>query len=304
MEQTILITGGTGSFGNAFTRRVLDERLAERVVIYSRDEKKQQDMRARFNDPRLRFYLGDVRDYRALRRAVQEVDAVIHASALKQVDRSALDIREFIKTNIGGTANVIEACHDRGVRKLVVLSTDKACASSTPYGATKSVSEWLAIAGNVYGVTRSCAVRYGNIIGSRGSVLELWQKQAEHGAIRITDPQMSRFWMPLSSAVDLVLLALDRTGGGEIFIPKDVEHLSIVDLARSAFPDCRIEYTGKRSYEKIAEWLVAPEEVDRLHDCGDVYVLAPLHVRWTPGPWGTDYPLVAEDFQYTSKAAK
>lgn len=299
---TILITGGTGTFGNAFTEHILSNRLADRVIIFSRDEKKQQEMRARFADPRLRFYLGDVRDRRRLRRAFAGVDAVVHAAALKQVDRSALDIMEFIATNAIGTKNVLEVAHDCGVGKVVVLSTDKACASITPYGATKALAEWQAVAANIYGPTRSCAVRYGNIIGSRGSVLELWQRQAESGKpLVITDDQMTRFWMPIEDAVKLVLLALERTGGGEIFIPYCVKRGKVIQLAARHFPGSEIIVTGeKRSYEKIHEELVTPEEVDRCHDCGDVYVLAPMHVRWEPGPWGVDYPLVAPDFQYRS----
>jgi UDP-N-acetylglucosamine 4,6-dehydratase len=298
---TILVTGGTGTFGNAFAQRVLDYNLADRLIVLSRDEKKQLDMRARFDDPRLRFYLGDVRDYRRLRRAFQGVNVIVHSAALKQVDRSSLDILEFIDTNVIGTRNVIEACHDEGVEKLIVLSTDKAVASATPYGATKSLCEALAIAGNIYGSCRVACVRYGNIIGSRGSVLEIWDKQvATTGVLKITDERMTRFWLPIDDAVDLVLLALDRTGGGEIFIPKGVARRRVIELAMVHFPGAEIAVTGKRSYEKMHEVLVSPDEIDRLHDCGDCYVLAPLHVRWEPGPWGLDYPLVPDYFEYRS----
>lgn len=298
---TLLITGGTGSFGRAFTAHALTNNLCDRITVLSRDEKKQSDMRAEFNDSRLRFLLGDVRDIERLILALQGIDIVIHAAALKQVDRSALDIIEFINTNVNGTRNVVRACHWNDVKKLVVLSTDKACASSTPYGATKSLAEWLAIAGNVYGPTRSCAVRYGNIIGSRGSVLETWEYQYEQSHhITITDTSMTRFWMDIGEAIKLVLLALDRMGGGEIFIPRDVLFENVASFARQWWPDAYVTVTGKRSYEKIHEMLVSPEERDRLRDCGDVYVLLPEHIRWEPGPYGTEGEPVPDDFEYRS----
>jgi UDP-N-acetylglucosamine 4,6-dehydratase len=298
---TLLITGGTGTFGRAFATHALTNNLYSRIVILSRDEKKQSDMRAEFNDSRLRFLLGDVRDVDRLEMALRGVDHIIHAAALKQVDRSALDIIEFINTNVNGTRNVIRVAHKCGVKKLVVLSTDKACASTTPYGATKSLAEWLAIAGNVYGPTRSCATRYGNIVGSRGSVFEIWRQQKKAGqSITVTDERMTRFWMTIDQAVELVLLALNRMRGGEVFIPRDITAVNIMKIARDAFPDAYITETGKRSYEKIHEMLVSPEERDRLRFCGDVYVLLPEHVRWEPGPYGTDGVPVPPDFQYRS----
>ena len=300
---TCLVTGGTGTFGRAFARRVLDDGLVERLIVYSRDEYKQARMEAEFqSDPRLRFYLGDVRDRDQLRRAFSGVDTVVHCAALKRVDRSALDVMEFIKTNVLGTMNVIEAAHDRNVGRVVVLSTDKAVESVTPYGACKAIAEWLAIAGNVYGDTHICAVRYGNIMNSRGSVLEAWQRQHDADEpLTVTDDHMTRFWLRIEQAVDLVLLALDRMGGGEIFIPKDVDRGRVIDFALRYFPDAEFVETGKRSYEKIAEVLVAAEETDRLVDCGDCYVLQPMHVRWEPGPYGvTCGSPVGEDFQYRS----
>jgi len=282
---------------------VLDDELAARVIVYSRDEWKQAQMEAEFqSDPRLRFYLGDVRDRDQLRRAFGGVDTVVHCAALKRVDRSALDVVEFIKTNVLGTMNVIEAAHDRNVGRVVALSTDKAVESATPYGACKALAEWLAISGNVYGNTHISAARYGNIVNSRGSVLETWQRQHDAGEpLAITDDQMTRFWLNIEQAVDLVLLALARMGGGEIFIPKDVDRGRVIDFARRYFPDAEFVQTGKRSYEKIAEVLVAAEETDRLVDCGDCYVLQPMHVRWEPGPYGMACGSpVGEDFQYRS----
>ena len=300
---TVLVTGGTGTFGHAFTERVLRDNLAERVKILSRDEKKQADMQAQFDDPRLRFFLGDVRDQARLERAFQGVDVVIHAAALKRVERSASDIMEFVLTNVYGTMNVINACHNQGVRKLIALSSDKAVSSVTPYGATKALMEWYAIAGNVYGSTRSACVRYGNIVGSRGSVLETWRRQYEAGRpLTVTDERMTRFWISIEDAVALVLLAVQRSGGGEIFIPKNVARGSILDLARRYFPDAGFRVTGSRAYEKLHESLVSPDEVERLRDAGDVYVLVPHPntVRWAPGPYGVDFPPVPVSFQYRS----
>ena len=299
---TVLVTGGTGTFGQAFARRVLDDNLVKRLIIYSRDEAKQARMKASFADPRLVMRLGDVRDRERLELAFHGVDRVVHAAALKQVDRSALDIMEFIKTNIYGTGNVITAAHAAGVGNVLVLSTDKAVASATPYGATKASAEWLAVAGNVYGHAHIAALRYGNVVGSRGSVLEAWQRQYEAGKpLTITDERMTRFWISIEDAVDLALLALDRMRGGEIFIPKNLDRGRVVDFALRHFPDAAFSTTGKRSYEKIHEVLVACEESDRLVDVGDCYVLEPMHACWSPGPYGmTSGSPVGENFQYRS----
>lgn len=307
MLNNLLITGGTGSFGRAFTRRALAGKLAERVVIFSRDEWKQAQMKAQFNDPRLRFLLGNVRDKERLVRAFQDVDVVVHAAALKKVDRSGEAFDEFFKTNCLGAANVIDACHLAGVEKCVALSTDKAVSSTTPYGTSKAVGEWLFVGGNAWGPCRFSLVRYGNVLHSRGSVLETWAKQYAAGQpLTITDPAMTRFWLSIEDAVGLALLALDRMRGGEVFIPKRlgeggcIMSSKIVDLARSRWPDAEFEVTGKRSYEKQNECLVADEERDRLRDMGDVYVLLPLHVRWEPPPYGFAGRPVGAEFQYRS----
>lgn len=300
---TVLVTGGTGTFGQAFARRVLDDNLVERLIVLSRCELKQARMEAEFANPRLVMRLGDVRDQERLELAFQGVDCVVHAAALKQVDRSALDIMEFVKTNVYGTQNVIAAAHVAKVFKVLVLSTDKAVASSTPYGSTKAIAEWLAIGGNVYGSAKIAACRYGNVVGSRGSVVEIWDAQAREGRpLTITSRRMTRFWIPIGDAVDLALLALSRMRGGEIFIPKDLGRSLVVDFAHRHFPlETKFEITGKRSYEKIHEVLVAPEEVDRLVDVGDCYVLEPLHVLWSPSPYGmTSGSPVGEDFTYRS----
>lgn len=286
---TCLVTGGTGTFGQAFARRVLDDNLVDRLVVYSRDELKQARMEAELADPRLRFFLGDVRDREQLRRAFRGVDTVVHAAAYKQVQRSALDILEFVGVNVGGTVNVTQAAHDCDVKKVVFLSSDKACSSATPYGATKSIGEWIAINSNVYGSARIITTRYGNVLGSRGSVIELWRRQIEEGQLpKITNPNMTRFWITIEDAVELVLLALERGRGGEVFIPKGIRRGKIVDLLHEYHSGSDYEVIGKRAYEKTAEELISAEEADRVVDCGDVYVLLPYLglVRWHPLPYG------------------
>lgn len=304
----LLITGGTGSFGQALTRRVLEERICDRLVILSRCELKQAQMSSCFNDDkRLRFYLGNVRDIERLKLAFQGADAIVHAASLKRIERSAMDVFEFKKTIIDGTENVLKAALYCEVPKTVVLSTDKAVASVTPYGSMKSVVEFLAIHANVYGDARFACVRYGNVLGSRGSVLETWAEQHAAGQpLTITDPAMTRFWLSIEDAVGVALLALDRMRGGEAFIPKRlgeggcVMSSKVVDLARSRWPGAEFEVTGKRSYEKRHEVLVADEERDRLRDMGDVYVLLPLHVRWEPPPYGFAGRPVGAEFRYRS----
>ena len=297
----ILITGGTGTFGQAFTQYALTHNLYNRIVILSRDEKKQQDMRNRFNDSRLRFLLGDVRDCERLTRAAQGIDIIIHAAALKQIQRSGQETDEFHATNVIGSHNVIKAAILARVPKTVFLSSDKACAPSTPYGASKAMMEWFAVAANAWGNSRFSCVRYGNVLDSRGSVLELWCNRVQQGKpLLITDPNMTRFWMSIQDAVDLVLLAIDRMQGGEIFIPKGVERSSITALAEKYHSDWPADIVGKRSYEKQNEILVSPDEIDRLRDCGDVYALLPEHIRWEPRPYGEDMPKVPVGFEYRS----
>jgi len=293
----VLVTGGTGSFGHAFVRRVLEHSLFDRVTCLSRDELKQAQMRQEFTDLRLRFYLGDVRDVDRLERAFQDVDVVVHAAALKQVDRSGEAIDEFIATNTLGSLNVIAACHRAGVKKCVFLSSDKACASATPYGSTKDLASWAFIGASAWGSCRYSVTRYGNIIASRGSVLD----QESPQTIGLTDDRMSRFWMTIDQAVDLVLLAIQRMHGGEVFIPKGIKRQMVRDTFEEQWPDTYITVTGKRSYEKITEKLVAEEERDRCHDCGDVYVLTPFSWQWDPPPYGLEFPLVPGDFTYTSR---
>ncbi len=274
----ILITGGTGSFGQAFVRRMLDDDLDCTIRVYSRDELKQYEMARAFGqDPRLRFFVGDVRDRDRLERAMHSIDLVVHAAALKHVPICEFNPAEAVKTNIQGSQNVIDAAIDAGVTRTISLSTDKAVNPVNLYGATKLCAEKLFVHGNVYAGARdirfSC-VRYGNVMGSRGSVIPLFRRQAESGVLTLTDRRMTRFWLSLEQAVDLVLNAVGQMKGGEIFVPK-IPSMRIVDLARAIAPAAEIEEVGRRPGEKLHEILLTAEESLNAKDCGRHYVLKP-----------------------------
>ncbi len=274
----ILLTGGTGSFGQAFVRRVLADRKDCTIRVYSRDELKQYEMARAFGqDPRLRFFIGDVRDRSRLDRAMHGIDLVVHAAALKHVPICEFNPAEAVKTNIEGSQNVIDAAIDAGVRRTVALSTDKAVNPVNLYGATKLCAEKLFVHGNVYAGGRdirfSC-VRYGNVMGSRGSVIPLFRRQAESGVLTITDRAMTRFWLSLEEAVDLVLEAVGEMKGGEIFVPK-IPSMRIMDLARAIAPTARIDEVGRRPGEKLHEVLLTAEESRCAIDFGRHYVVTP-----------------------------
>lgn len=274
----ILVTGGTGSFGQAFVRRMLADREDCTICVYSRDELKQYDMAGTFGqDPRLRFFIGDVRDRDRLTRAMHGIDLVVHAAALKHVPICEFNPAEAVKTNILGSQNVVDAAIDSGVRKTVALSTDKAVNPVNLYGASKLCAEKLFVHGNVYAGARDirlACVRYGNVMGSRGSVIPLFQRQAESGVLTLTDRRMTRFWLSLDSAVDLVLRAVSQMQGGEIFVPK-IPSMRIVDLARAIAPNARIEEVGRRPGEKLHEILLTAEESRNTSDCGRYYIVRP-----------------------------
>ena len=283
---SVLVTGGTGSFGHAFVRRALDDG-ASRIVIFSRDELKQAAMRSTFaNDARLRFFIGCVRDATRVRWAMRGVDILIHAAAMKRIEACASDPLEAVATNITGTANVAQAAIREGVPRAILLSTDKAPAATTLYGATKFTAERLWIASTTYAAgteTKLSAVRYGNVLGSRGSVLDLWRSQFANGErLTITDAKATRFWMRLSQAVDLVVLALDRMTGGETFIPK-IGSAPILDLARAVvegngiYAPGHIE-TGLRSGERLHETLIAEDELRNTFDAGEFFAICPEEV--------------------------
>lgn len=256
-EKVVLITGGTGSFGRAFVKRILP--VAKKVIVFSRDEYKQSEMAKEFPDPpheNLRFFLGDVRDLQRLRRAFWGVDYVIHAAALKRVPALEYNPTEAIQTNIDGSVNVTEAAIDCGVEKVIALSTDKAVNPINLYGSTKLCMEKIFTAANVYSDTLFACVRYGNVIGSRGSVIPFFQKLK--GPIPITHESMTRFWLTLGQAVDLVLLALDKAEAGDILVPY-IPAMAIVELAKTINVDCKFKFIGVRPGEKIHECLVSED---------------------------------------------
>lgn len=292
-NQVILVTGITGSFGHKFAEFVLRDHHPKKLIGYSRDELKQFEMKRRYPD--IYYIVGDVRDVRALNRAMEGVDVVFHAAALKQIQSCRDNPREAVMTNCLGTLNVIDAAMDRGVKKLLALSTDKSTDACTLYGATKLALEGLVIGHN--GKTRMSCVRYGNVIGSRGSVIPKWREQAKSGKITITHPDMSRFLITLDQAVEFVLTSCDLMRGGEIFIPK-IPSVRILDLAEAVAPNCEHEYIGLQAGEKLYESLISQHESYRTVDLGDRYVIL-------PDPWYAKYyrgAMVPAGWCYSSNA--
>ena len=281
---SILVTGGTGSFGRSFTRYVLDHEDPRRVVVFSRDELKQYEMRADFaDDRRLRWFLGDIRDVDRLRRAMHGVDYVVHAAALKQVDTAEYNPTEYVRTNILGSQNVIDASIDSGVRKVVALSTDKASSPINLYGATKLTADKLFVAANNYGSAYGTAfsvVRYGNVMGSRGSVIPFFRSLRERNLpITITDKRMTRFWITLDQAVQFVIASFDMMSGGELYVPR-IPSMRIVDLAEAIAPGSPIEEIGIRPGEKLHEEMIAADDSRRTIRMADRYVVAPVLAEW------------------------
>ncbi len=274
-DKTVLITGGTGSFGQAFIKKLLSDDLAKKIIVFSRDEYKQHKMKQEFNHPKLRFFLGDVRDETRLKIAFNQVDIVIHAAALKQVPALEYNPFEAVKTNIIGTQNVIEAAINRQVAKVVLISTDKAAAPVNLYGSTKLSAEKLFIASNAYSDQSSFSVvRYGNVIGSRGSIVENLLNRQKDNKVKITDPQMTRFWITLERAFALVSYALTKMIGGEVFIPK-IPSMKIGDLFEVLAPQSEKEIIGIRPGEKMHEVLLTEHEATHSYDLGDYYVILP-----------------------------
>ena len=308
-NKTILVTGGTGSFGKKFIKTVFEKYPnVKKVIVFSRDEYKQFVMQ---NMPefkpylkRMSFFLGDVRDKGRLERAFEGVDIVIHAAALKQVPACEYNPFEAVRTNIIGAQNVIEAAIDKKVQKVVALSTDKACAPINRYGATKLCSDKLFITGNIYcgsGITRFSVVRYGNVAGSRGSVIPFFQKLVEEGAteLPITDMRMTRFWLKLEQAVEMVLKALETMQGGELFVKK-IPSMKMPDLAKAIAPNIKIKEVGIRPGEKIHEQMITVADAPNTIEFEDYYIILPQinfeNIEHTyPGA-----KKVAEDFEYHS----
>lgn len=284
-NKTILLTGGTGSFGNKFTEIVLKKHDPKVIRIFSRGEKKQLDMMNKFDDDRLRFFIGDVRDEKRLHRAMSDVDIVIHAAALKQVPACEYNPIEAIKTNIDGAINVIDVAIDNNVDKVMAISTDKAVHPVNLYGATKMTGEKLFIQGNSYSgydrsrYTKFSCVRYGNVIGSRGSVIPLFIKQKEKGVLTITDDKMTRFWIKLDQGAKFVIDCIGHMKGGEIFIPK-IPSMKIIDLAKVIAPEAEKKIIGIRPGEKIHEILLTTEEAQHTIEFDDFFVMQPEHHFW------------------------
>lgn len=306
--KSILITGGTGSLGKALTRRIFDEWPdVKRLVIFSRDEQKQFVMAQHYNlkdYPAIRFFIGDVRDRERLVRAMQDIDYVIHAAAMKHVHLAEYNPSECIKTNVGGAENVIYACLETGVEGVVALSTDKACAPINLYGATKLTSDKLFIAANnIRGKNpiRFSVVRYGNVMGSNGSVIPFFIKKKSEGFLPITDPKMTRFNISLDGGVDMVFHALAQAWGGEIFIPK-IPSYKILDVAKAIAPDHEHRVVGIRPGEKIHEEMITPSDSFYTYDMGKYYAILPTVPRWDIEAFKTTFNAqpVPQGFSYNS----
>ena len=283
-NESILITGGTGSFGQMFVKTILEKYSPKRVIVYSRDELKQSEMKSNplFQNSALRFFLGDVRDRERLYLAMRDVDYVVHAAALKQVPAAEYNPHEFIKTNVNGATNVVEASLRAGVKKVVALSTDKAVNPVNLYGATKLCSDKVFIAANSYAGdsgTIYSVVRYGNVVGSRGSVIPLFVKQRESGVVTITKPEMTRFLITLQKGVDFVLESLESMVGGELFVPK-IPACSVADIANVVAPNAKWETIGMRPGEKMHEILIPEDEARNVLEFENHFVVQPIQSFW------------------------
>ena len=303
-DKAILVTGGTGSFGNAFVPMTLERFNPRKIVIYSRDEMKQWEMARRFQgDPRVRFFIGDVRDKERLHRALDGIDFVVHAAATKIVPTAEYNPFECVKTNVNGAMNVIDACIDKGVKRAVALSTDKASSPINLYGATKLASDKLFVAGNSYAGgndTRFAVVRYGNVMGSRGSVIPYFLSLRKKGVLPITDERMTRFMISLEEGVELVWHAFADMVGGEIYVKK-IPSMKIVDLARAVAPDARHEIVGIRPGEKMHEQMIGIEDSHHTYEYEAHFKVLPSIHNWSADPFRIkDGRKVPSDFVYAS----
>jgi UDP-N-acetylglucosamine 4,6-dehydratase len=300
-EASVLVTGGTGSFGSRFVEWMLAKYRPRRLVVFSRDELKQSELQARFTDDCLRFFLGDVRDRERLVRAMHDVDVVIHAAALKQIPACEYNPFEAIQTNVIGGQNVIAAAIESGVKRVLALSTDKAVNPVNLYGASKLCAEKLFVQANTYGFGRGTAfacVRYGNVLGSRGSVVPLFRAQRAAGTVTVTDAAMTRFWITLDQGVEFVRQCVDVMRGGEIFVPK-LPSARMMDLVEAVAPGCRVEFVGIRPGEKLHEVLISEDEARQAVELDDRYVVEPVLPRWAYRPWTEGHRLPA-GYSYAS----
>jgi len=303
-NKTILITGGTGSFGNTFVPMTLAKYNPKKIIVFSRDEMKQWDMAKKFDgDPRVRFFIGDVRDKDRLYRALDGVHYVVHAAATKIVPTAEYNPFECVKTNVIGAMNLIDACIDKGIKRVVALSTDKASSPINLYGATKLVSDKMFVSGNSYSGshdTRFAVVRYGNVMGSRGSVIPFFMSIKDKGFLPITDPRMTRFMISLEDGVELVWHAFEDMEGGEIYVKK-IPSMKVADLARVVAPEAKQEVVGIRPGEKLHEQMISPEDAYYTYEYPEHFKILPVINNWGSDPARIkDGKKVAEDFVYAS----
>ena len=304
-NQTVLITGGTGSFGKKFTEIIFRISSPKKLIVFSRDELKQYEMRqvySNIDDSLIRYFIGDVRDRERLYRAFNNVDIVVHAAAMKQVPACEYNPFEAVQTNIIGTKNVIDVAIDRDVQKVIFISTDKAVNPINLYGATKLCAEKMVVQANSYSTvkrTRFSVCRYGNVIGSRGSVVPLFLQQRKNGTVTVTDPNMTRFWITLEQGVKFVMRCIERMRGGEIMVPK-IPSMNIMDLVQAVAPECQVKSIGVRPGEKLHEVLISEEEVSHTVELEDMFVIQPSYPWWDIEDLPNACPL-SDDFQYTSR---
>jgi len=304
--KTVLVTGGTGTFGRAFVARLVSIPSVEKIIVFSRDELKQSELQSQYRDePRLRFFIGDIRDVDRLKRAFRGVDIVVHAAAMKRVESIEYNPFEAVQTNILGSRNVIEAALECKVGKVLLVSSDKAVEPINLYGATKLSAEKLFVAANAYSgehTSTFSVVRYGNVIGSRGSFVELIHRQRPSGVITITDKEMTRFWIRIESVMDIVLRCLSLMQGGEIFIPK-MKNMSVMNMVKMLAPECKVRVIGMRPGEKLHETLVTRYEALRAKDLPFMYAVVPPQ-DWAECEWLSRYRGVDKNFSYTSDNKK
>jgi len=304
--KVILLTGGTGSFGKKFVEVMLREHKPRKMIVLSRDELKQHEMRHAFPDgpeSAMRYFVGDVRDRDRLYRAFTGVDIVVHAAALKQVPACEYNPFEAVQTNIIGARNVIDAAIDKGVKQVMAISSDKAVNPVNLYGATKLCAEKMFVQANAYAADSAChlaCARYGNVLGSRGSVVPVFLAQRDKGSLTVTDARMTRFWLTLEQGVRFVLKSIEAMHGGEIFIPK-IPSMKITDVAKTIAPGCELEFVGIRPGEKLHEVLVSEDESRHTVELDDFYVIQPAHQWWGAKNWAAARPL-PEGFSYSSDA--
>ena len=303
-DLSVLVTGGTGSFGRKFVEIMLERHRPKKLVVFSRDELKQHDMRQVISDEGdspVRYFIGDVRDVDRVKRAFDGIDVVVHAAALKQVLACEYNPFEAVLTNIMGAKNVIDAAIDQGVKKVLALSTDKAVNPANLYGATKLCAEKLFVQGNSYvGMknTHFSCTRYGNVVGSRGSVIPLFLSQKSNGSVTVTDPRMTRFWLTVEQGVEFVIRCIEKMHGGEVFVPK-IPTMNIMDLVKAIAPECRVKKIGVRPGEKLHEVMVSEEEAAHTLETDDMYVIQPTYRLWDDDKWTEAKPVV-DGFSYAS----